>query len=104
MPLYEYECLPNKHRFEVRHGINEPPVKACPECGGEVRRVIQPVGVVFKGTGFYVTDSRKANAASKPSDSKTSDSDGGSQSGKSDTKTDDGAKVKPDSKKESAAN
>jgi putative FmdB family regulatory protein len=69
VPLYEYQCLPNRHRFEVRHGINEDPVTICPDCGGPVRRVIHPVGIVFRGSGFYVNDSRKSNPASKPSES-----------------------------------
>lgn len=71
MPLYEYQCKPNQHRFEVRQGYNEEPVQVCPECGGEVRRVIQPVGVVFKGSGFYVNDSRKSTAKPKPVESST---------------------------------
>lgn len=70
MPLYEYQCRPNGHRFEVRHGMTESPVHTCPECEGEVRRVINPVGIVFKGSGFYATDSRKASQAT--SDSKPS--------------------------------
>lgn len=96
MPLYEYLCRPNHHRFEVRQGINEPPVSECPECGGEVRRVIHPVGVVFKGSGFYVNDSRSSSSKSKtPSGQKTeSKSESGGES-KSDSK--------PDSKSESAA-
>jgi putative FmdB family regulatory protein len=69
VPLYEYQCKPNGHRFEIRHGINDEPVRACPECGAEVRRVIHPVGVVFKGSGFYVTDSRRPQPASTSSDS-----------------------------------
>lgn len=80
VPLYEYQCIPNGHRFEVRHGITES-VTQCPECSGEVRRVIHPVGVVFKGSGFYVTDSKKSNAASKASKSDAaSDSSGESKS------------------------
>jgi len=65
VPLYEYECLPEHHRFEVRHGMNESPIAACEVCGGEVRRVIHPVGIVFKGSGFYATDSRETSKASK---------------------------------------
>ena len=74
MPLYEYQCLPNGHRFEVRHGITEEPVKVCPECGGGVRRVIHPVGIVFKGSGFYATDSRQTSTKSEPAKASTTDS------------------------------
>lgn len=69
MPLYEYVCEPNGHRFEVRHGMNEPPPPSCIECNGPIRRVIHPVGIMFKGSGFYATDSRAA-AAAKPADAK----------------------------------
>lgn len=74
MPLYEYQCLPNGHRFEVRHGINDEPVRSCPECGGEVRRVIHPVGIVFKGSGFYATDSREKSTKSEPAKATTTES------------------------------
>jgi len=70
MPLYEYQCLPEGHRFEVRHGINET-VDACQVCGGDVRRVIHPVGIVFKGSGFYATDSRSSPSATKPTEKPT---------------------------------
>lgn len=77
MPLYEYQCLPERHTFEVRHGMNEEPVSVCPVCGGPVRRVIQPVGIVFKGSGFYVNDSRKAGStAQAPAANKASDESG----------------------------
>ncbi|MBV9279099.1 MAG: hypothetical protein JOZ41_03365 [Chloroflexi bacterium] len=78
MPLYEYQCLPQNHRFEVRHGFNEEPVSECPQCGGPVRRVIHPVGIVFKGSGFYATDSRKTGSAAEPGKS-SSDSKGESK-------------------------
>lgn len=86
MPLYEYECKPNHHRFEVRHGINESPVHTCPECGGEVRRVINPVGIVFKGSGFYATDSRKS--ASPATGSVSSGTKESKESSDSSSKTD----------------
>jgi putative FmdB family regulatory protein len=60
MPLYEYACQDCGHRFEVRQGIREDPLTTCPNCGGKIRRVIHPVGIVFKGSGFYKTDSRAA--------------------------------------------
>jgi putative FmdB family regulatory protein len=92
VPLYEYQCKPNQHRFEVRQGYNEEPLQVCPECGGEVRRVIHPVGVVFKGSGFYVNDSRKSSPTAKPADGKTADTttpETTSDSKTSDSKTSD---------------
>jgi putative FmdB family regulatory protein len=64
MPIYEYKC-PDGHVFELFHGISEPPPEVCPVCGkGPVTRVLHPVAVHFKGSGFYSTDygrgSRKA--------------------------------------------
>lgn len=63
MPLYEYECKACGVRFERRQSITDDAVKICPECGGEVRRVIRPAGIIFKGKGFYVTDNRKAGSS-----------------------------------------
>lgn len=87
MPLYEYQCLPERHRFEVRQGINDDPVTVCQQCGAPVRRVVQPVGIVFKGSGFYVNDSRKSsNPTTKPADgNKPSDGNKRADSNKSDT-------------------
>ncbi len=57
MPTYDYQCDgPQHHRFERFQRFSEPPVTVCPECGAEVHRVIHPVGVLFKGPGFYKTD------------------------------------------------
>jgi len=58
MPLYEYQCKACGVRFERRQHMTDEPLELCPECGGEVYRLIQPVGIVFKGKGFYVTDNR----------------------------------------------
>lgn len=58
MPLYEYQCQVCGVRFERRQHVSDKPVRVCPECGGEVQRLYQPVGIVFKGKGFYVTDHR----------------------------------------------
>lgn len=65
MPIYDYQCEPHGHRFERRQAISDEPVKICPECGGPVRRVIHPVGIVFKGSGFYATDSRSKGGETK---------------------------------------
>lgn len=57
MPRYDYKCKECDKVFEVTHGVNDN-VEKCKFCGGEVRRVFHPVGIVFKGSGFYVTDSK----------------------------------------------
>jgi putative FmdB family regulatory protein len=63
MPLYEYECRQCGGRFERRQSVHDEPVSECPECGSAVRRVLFPVGIIFKGSGWYVTDSRSPNPA-----------------------------------------
>jgi putative FmdB family regulatory protein len=68
MPTYEYECRSCGHTFDVFQNMSDEPVKVCPECGKEVRRLINGgTGVIFKGSGFYVTDKNKGSggAASK---------------------------------------
>ena len=61
MPVYGYRCS-RGHHFEVQQRITEPPLNQCPECGAPVTRVFYPVGIVFKGSGFYKTDSRGASS------------------------------------------
>jgi len=61
MPTYKYRCKECGHEFEVRQRMSDKSLTECPECGGAVRRVLGSVGVVFKGSGFYVTDNRNAN-------------------------------------------
>ena len=65
MPLYQYQCTECGVRFERHQHFDEAPLTVCPECEGEVRRVIGPVGIVFKGSGFYATDSRKNKGKSE---------------------------------------
>lgn len=60
MPIYEYECGICKFRFERKQSFDEAPVAMCPECQGKGRRVFQSVPVIFKGSGFYITDNRKS--------------------------------------------
>ena len=57
MPTYEYKCTKCDHRFEMLQTMNEPPRKRCPECGCKVERLIGAgAGLIFKGSGFYITD------------------------------------------------
>jgi len=60
VPIYEYECSDCQIRFERKQSFDEEPVAACPECQGKARRVIRSIPVIFKGSGFYTTDSRKS--------------------------------------------
>ena len=66
MPIYEYECKKCLHRFEVRRGFNDNGGTSCPQCQGDARRLFSPVPIIFKGSGFYVTDHRKNHE--RPSD------------------------------------
>jgi putative FmdB family regulatory protein len=63
MPIYVYQCDTCGVTFERRQPITAAPLTQCPECSGHVQRVVQPVGIVFKGSGFYVTDHRKARSS-----------------------------------------
>lgn len=63
MPTYEYLCQTCSHRFEQRQKMTDDPLETCPECGGHIRRVYFPAGIVFKGSGFYKTDHRNASGA-----------------------------------------
>jgi putative FmdB family regulatory protein len=60
MPLYDYKCAQCGKISEVRHGFDEAWDAPCPACGGALARVFNPASIVFKGSGFYVTDSRPA--------------------------------------------
>jgi putative FmdB family regulatory protein len=59
MPVYEYECGHCRFRFEMKQGFDEEPQAMCPQCQSRARRVFHSTPVIFKGSGFYVTDSRK---------------------------------------------
>ena len=71
MPTYQYACTNSegKHEFEVVQSFSDAPVSECPECGAPVRKVYGSVGVVFKGSGFYRTDSRTSASASETASS-----------------------------------
>ena len=77
MPTYEYECTVCGQHIEVFQRFSEDPLTTCGVCGGKLRKVFHPAGIVFKGSGFYATDSR-AKASSGAASAK--DSDGGSSS------------------------
>jgi putative FmdB family regulatory protein len=77
MPTYEYECTVCGQHIEVFQRFSEDPLTTCGVCGGRLRKVFHPAGIVFKGSGFYATDSRAKASSGAAS---TKDSDGGSSS------------------------
>lgn len=66
MPTYVYKCDECGITFERFQHFSEEPVRTCPECNGLVFRIIQPVGVIFKGSGFYVTDNKGSASSMMP--------------------------------------
>ena len=73
MPIYEYQCEKCGTVTDIRHGFKETTSDVCPKCGGGLKRLFNPAGIVFKGSGFYVTDSRKPaeKSADKPAETKS---------------------------------
>jgi putative FmdB family regulatory protein len=80
VPTYQYACTECDHAFEQFQSFTDDALTVCPECEGRLRKVFNAVGVVFKGSGFYRTDSRASNGASSGS-SNGSSSNGSSSSG-----------------------
>lgn len=86
MPTYDYQCTVCGVIFEMRQGFDAEPIQSCTECGSPSRRRFHPVGVIYKGTGFYTTDYKRKNAdvpstsssdvksSEKPETTKASDS------------------------------
>jgi putative FmdB family regulatory protein len=99
VPTYQYACTDCADRIEAVQKFTDDPLTVCASCGGRLRKVYSPVGIVFKGSGFYRTDSRAAQKSSEPvkgsangSDAKKSDGasgadSSGDKSGKSDKKS-----------------
>lgn len=73
MPIYEYECRQCGKRSELLQRMDDPPMAACPECGGEVRKMISAPAVQFKGSGWYVTDyaGKKGGGSSSKAETKS---------------------------------
>jgi putative FmdB family regulatory protein len=71
MPTYEYQCQSCHQRVEAVQRFTDPALTVCEHCGGELRKVFSAVGVVFKGSGFYKNDSRKAEKSSTPATATT---------------------------------
>ncbi len=113
MPIYEYECRECGKSVDIRHGFKEKIEQKCAECGGELARRFHAAGIVFKGSGFYVTDSRKssggeakksggdAKSDAKPAETKSSEA--ASTTSPSETKSDAPKSDAPKGKGDAAA-
>jgi putative FmdB family regulatory protein len=94
VPTYEYACAECGERLEAVQKFSDDPLTVCPACGGRLRKLFSPVGIVFKGSGFYRTDSR-SGAAVNGSKANGSSSDSSSASEKSSGEKSSGADAKP---------
>jgi putative FmdB family regulatory protein len=83
MPTYQYACTECGERLEVVQSFSDDPVTECPACHGRLRKLFSAVGVVFKGSGFYKTDSRASKSSTKSSNGTSASADSGSQSSSS---------------------
>lgn len=95
MPIYEYKCE-NGHVFDVIQKMSDEPLSECQECGAPAERVLHPVAVHFKGSGFYNTDygKKKKGAAANGSSEGSSESKSGGESKTSDSKSSGDSKPK----------
>ncbi|HEX7306299.1 FmdB family zinc ribbon protein [Lentzea sp.] len=100
MPTYQYACTACEHRFEAVQSFSDASLTECPECSGKLRKLFGAVGVVFKGSGFYRTDSR---SGSSKSTSSTSSSESKSSSSSSDSKSSSSSDSKSSSSSSSSA-
>jgi putative FmdB family regulatory protein len=95
VPIYEYACTACGERTEAKQSFQDPPLELCPICGGKLRKLYSPVGIVFKGSGFYSTDAKKKTHSSTKPDpkpksdpSKSSTTDSAKSDSKSESKSD----------------
>lgn len=82
LPIYEYECTCCSSRFELKQSFSENGPAPCPRCGCTAERIFSPVPIIFKGSGFYTTDSRGSHSHSKPADGSDEAKGGGTDEAK----------------------
>lgn len=75
MPTYTYQCEACGHAFDTVQKFSDDPLTVCPECGGHIRRVIQPTPIVFKGSGWYINDSKSKSSTTSPAKTDTTATD-----------------------------
>ncbi|HYT40154.1 MAG TPA: FmdB family zinc ribbon protein [Acidimicrobiia bacterium] len=103
MPTYEYRCTDCEEHLEVVQSFSDDPLTRCPNCGGQLRKVFSPVGIVFKGSGFYKTDSRGGGKGgsrkTKEKEKETTSSSSGSSSSSDSSSSDSSSSSSSDSSK-----
>ena len=87
MPTYGYRCSKCGHEFEIRQKMSDEPLRACPNCQGKLSKILYPVGISFKGSGFYTTDYKGAGKSAAASGNGAVKSSEGSSEGKSESKS-----------------
>ena len=97
VPTYEYRCSDCGNLIEVFQRIDEEPLAVCERCGGRLRKVFHPAGIVFKGSGFYATDSRSKKTGAKEGGDKSTDKGASTSTSTSETASggDSGGKKEP---------
>jgi putative FmdB family regulatory protein len=103
MPTYEYACVECGNHIEVVQSMSDPPLAVCAACGGRLRKVFSPIGIVFKGSGFYRTDSRGRSSTSSKETSSKETSSTSKSSGNSSSSESSGSSAKPDSSPSSSS-
>jgi putative FmdB family regulatory protein len=93
VPTYEYACTECGDRLEVVQRFSDDPLTVCAACGGRLRKVFSPVGIVFKGSGFYRTDSRSSTATAGANGNGKAGADGAESKSETPAKTESGAKA-----------
>ena len=98
MPTYGYRCGSCGHQFEIIQRISEEPLTTCPKCQGKLSKMLYPVGISFKGSGFYTTDYKGSGKSDGSSSNGTASSKEGSSESKPETKSESSSESKSESK------
>jgi putative FmdB family regulatory protein len=100
MPTYGYRCGNCGHQFEIIQRISEEPLATCPKCQGKLAKILYPVGISFKGSGFYTTDYKGSGKSSESSSNGAAPSKEGTSESKAETKSESKSEGKSESKSE----
>src|ERR1700694_2570121 len=98
MPTYGYRCSNCGHQFEIVQRITDEPLKVCPNCQGKLSKMLYPVGISFKGSGFYTTDYKDSGKSSNASNNGSAPIKEGSSESKPETKSESQPDTKPQAK------